>query len=136
MKRATYLAIISLLLISCIVCADGSYWPIFGPQTFCRDKGAPVVEHVVFDSPISGTAILRIENGLTADGDATRLVSSAIIGVNGKDVAVPNMFNQQVEQIEVPVELDEGLNTLDVELRSGPESCLTISILIEAGEPS
>jgi hypothetical protein len=73
----------------------------------------------------TGEAILMITNG-TADGH--NRVSSAKIILNGVEIFGPNKFNQQVYQIEAPVNLEEN-NWISVELRSTPESFLTVKVV-------
>lgn len=98
---------------------------VFGPKNYVRSRGAPVVVTDTFDVTTPGAFALRIDNG-GANGQFGR-VSSAVITLNGLVVVGPSDFNQQVAVIQRTVAL-QAHNVLSVELRSAPNSGLTLQI--------
>jgi hypothetical protein len=96
---------------------------IFGPKQYVRDNGKPVQVTDSFPG-VAGEAKLIITNG---DANGKNRVSSAIIKINGTEVITPNHFNQQIGNIEKPIQVNEQ-NTITVELRSKPGSYLTVEI--------
>ncbi len=100
---------------------------VFGPQKFERSTGKPIQEVVNFSvqNP-NGAYTLRIDNGGLA-GNCLR-VSSAVVLLNGVKVLGPKDFNQGVQVIEQAVTLQAD-NELIVEVRSLPDSCLTLQIM-------
>lgn len=98
----------------------------FGPKTFIRGSGKPVVETASFNIKNPGTSYtLHIYNGGT--NSEYQKVSSAIIKLNGTTVFEENDFNQQVSSFQKRVNIS-NTDQLQVELRSVPGSGLTISI--------
>jgi hypothetical protein len=71
---------------------------------------------------------MDIKNGAEDDDSTGEKVSSSIILLNGICVAEPNDFNQNIDAIQIPVELQAGENVLAVELRSKPGGCISIKI--------
>jgi len=109
---------------------------VFGPQRFTRQTGEPQKEVVIFKiANPSGTYWLQLENGegIPVPGGrpgavkSENLVSSAVIWVNGKEVAGPNDFNQNILGFQKDITLNSN-NTLEVEVRGAPGSFLTIEI--------
>ena len=100
----------------------------FGPKDYVRSTGAPVTVSDTFSIANPGTALLHITNG-GASGQYER-VSSAVITLNGVTVVSPGEFSQQVGLIDKLVPL-AGVNTLTVELRSKPDSGLTLAIIVD-----
>lgn len=103
---------------------------IFGPKKFTRTTAQPNVfqERFSLDQGLAGSYVMRIQNG---DVTGSNRLSSAIVKLNGKSLLTPSDLNQKVDRLEVPVTLNTQ-NVLDVELRSGPEGYLLISILSPA----
>ena len=99
---------------------------LFGPETFTRGKGKPITEVKTFSAlEPSIETTLNIVNG---DSEGNFRVSSAKIYLNNELVVGPNRFNQMVGSISVPVVLANGENKIAVELRSKPESFISIDI--------
>ena len=86
----------------------------FGTAT--RQTGAPVTERIRFGVQPPGAYRLHIVNGTASGADR---VSSAVIRLNGVEVAGPSDFNQNVAQLDVAVSLQED-NLLEIELRGRP----------------
>ena len=100
----------------------------FGPKDYVRSTGAPVTVSDTFSVANPGTALLHITNG-GASGQYAR-VSSAVITLNGVTVVSPGELSQQVGLIDKLVPL-AAVNTLTVELRSKPDSGLTLAIVVD-----
>ena len=100
----------------------------FGPKDYVRSTGAPVTVSDTFSVANPGTALLHITNG-GASGQYER-VSSAVITLNGVIVVSPGEFSPQVSLIDKLVPL-AAVNTLTVELRSKPDSGLTLAIIVD-----
>ena len=105
---------------------------VFGPETYERDNGKPVVVTNNFTATDGQICLLKIYNGgLKNDHMSHELVSSSVIDLNGVNAASPNEFNQHVTYIEKPVTLRAD-NTLEVEVRSKPGASMVIVIECEA----
>lgn len=105
----------------------GGTFLVFGPADYMRTNGKPVAVTRNFSTRNPNSQYtLRIFNG-GRNGQFGRS-SSAIVTLNGVEVARPNDFNQNVSLIERPVTLS-AQNTLIVELRSAPGSGVTIEIV-------
>lgn len=103
---------------------------LFGPEKFTREAGAPQAVNRTFTvTDWRGEFTLVIRNGEDGAGG----VSSAVVELNGFQVAGPADFNQQTGQVVKLVSLNQT-NALSVELRGSPGSSVTISV--EAGAPS
>jgi hypothetical protein len=100
---------------------------VFGPETYRYAPGKPTPQSTAFTvlNPAT-TYTLRIHNGGLSN-EFSR-VSSAVITLNGLEIAKPNDFNQNVALIEKPVTLT-ATNTLTVEVRAPPEGGLTLQIV-------
>ena len=96
---------------------------VFGPAKYLRTTGQPNIYTGTFPA-IMGKGKLILENG---DATGKNRISSALIYVNGKQILGPNVFNQQVYNLEVPVTLT-GNNLISVELRSKSGSYVTVQI--------
>lgn len=99
---------------------------LFGPNQYLRTTGKPNVYSDTFPG-IPGQGKLIIKNG---DANGNNRVSSALISVNGQQILSPNDFNQQVYNIEVPVNLVEN-NSILVQIQSKPGSYITVKITEE-----
>ena len=93
--------------------------------TFLRSTGEPraAVRRFSVQNP-SGQYVMTIVNG---DRRGDHRVSSAKIILNGVVVARPDLFNQQVRRLRIPVTVSTS-NMLSAELRSDPGSQLSIGI--------
>jgi RHS repeat-associated protein len=103
---------------------------VFGPQTYVRATGKPVVEVSTFSiGTPTNPYTLRVAN---------KGVTSAEIRLNGSVVFRPSDFkgsNTANAVLLAPVALLAGANQLSVELRSKPGSFLTIDIVGTANQP-
>lgn len=121
-------AFLLIILFATAVYADTPFVSVFGPDVFIRQNGEPIVEEIVFEVPLAGSAVIDIKNGAEDDDSTGEKVSSSIILLNGICVAGPDDFNQNIDAIQIPVELQAGENVLAVELRSKPGGCISIKI--------
>ncbi len=107
--------------------ADAHTLTVYGPESFIRNTGKPVIVTHTFTVLTSNNACtLKIYNGGMEDSGFKR-VSSAVISLNGVQVVEPNEFNQNVELIEKPVTLSAE-NQLSVEVRGKPGGAITVVI--------
>ena len=93
-------------------------------ETFVRGKGKPQTKQRNFTA-VAGEGSLIIHNG---NANAKNRVSSAVITLNGTQVAGPNDFNKHAGVIDKPVVLNLN-NTLKVQLRSAPGSIIHVQIV-------
>lgn len=109
---------------------------VFGPQQFTRAAGEPQKEVVTFTvGDPTGTFWLQVKNGQAVPKpgaepgivESRNLVSSAVIMLNGSQVAGPEDFNQNVFGFQKDVML-QASNVLEVELRGAPGSLLTVQL--------
>jgi hypothetical protein len=96
---------------------------VFGPEQYTRMTAKPQTLTDTFEHCGTAPCELVIVNG---DGTARSGISSATIGLNGKQVVSPSEFNQNVGQIVKPVTLADH-NQLSVRLASKPGSFITVS---------
>jgi hypothetical protein len=99
--------------------------PVFGPQTYTRTTGAPNEYTTTFTAPpwIVSPYNLHIVNG---DASGNNRVSSAVISLNGVQIAGQSDFNENIATIDRNVTL-QSTNTLQVTLDSKPGSFITIN---------
>lgn len=97
--------------------------PVNFVGTYVRSTGKPT-ESVESFPASSGRYLLRTMNG---DSRGDRRVSSGVIRINGVVVVGPDRFSQNVAEIRVEVNLERS-NELGVELRSAPESQITLVV--------
>jgi len=100
---------------------------LFGPETFHRAKGQPLLEtrSVTVTGRVEGPYTLYVFNGAP---DGTHRVSSGTVRLNGEEVVSPNDLSQQVGAFEVDVTLEPGRNVLEVILQSAPGSFLALTL--------
>lgn len=101
---------------------------IYGPETFVRSTGKPVVVSEELSSTRERQAILRVMNGGSGTPVAKRL-SSAWIRLNGVEVVNESNFSHTTPIVEVPVTVYEGANSLDVQVTSVPGGMITVEIV-------
>lgn len=94
-----------------------TYGPLDQPISFIREKGKPFVESLEWES-CGGQGFLKIANNS---------VSSAYIFLNGLFITGPDNFNQNAETLEFEVNLIEGNNILQIELRGKPGGEIQLS---------
>jgi hypothetical protein len=107
--------------------SPGGTFLVFGPADYLRSAGQPVSVGRYFNvrNP-NASYTLRIFNGGKENQFARS--SSAVVTVNGVEVAGTSAFNQSAALIERSVTLALQ-NTLVVEVRSAPGSGITIEIV-------
>lgn len=122
---STSLLTISLCLIPIISSlSHASTFTAFGPKTFIRKTGKPVVETVSFTVKNHDiTYTLCIYNG--GINSEYKRVSSAVVTLNCTTIFHTNDFNQQVSVLKKEVNVSAS-NELQVKLRSSPGSALTV----------
>src|SRR5215831_13161097 len=117
----------AVLLLACASVSFGGTFVALAPTNVVRNAGAPAVVTASFTVLNPNTAYtLHIDNG-GAHGEFAR-VSSAVILLNGVQVAGPSDFNQTVTVINKPLTLVRT-NTVSVELRSQSGSGLTLQVV-------
>ena len=121
----TSLLTISLCIISLISSlSHASTFTAFGPETFIRKTGKPVVETVSFTVKNPDTTYtLYIYNGGT--NSEYKRVSSAVVTLNGSTIFDTNDFKRRVSVLQKQVNVS-ARNELQVKLRSSPGSALTV----------
>jgi PKD repeat protein len=97
---------------------------IYGPRTFFRSVGKPIVVTDTFSAPSATTYNLIVFNG----EKGKNRVSSATVKINGIEILRESDFNQQIDRNERSISLLTS-NSISVELKSAPGSFITISIL-------
>ena len=97
-------------------------------QDFIRGTGKPVTETLTFPG-IRGSATIKVYNGDQNDSGKGERVSSAVITVHGVDVFGTSDFNQKVSYLEKKIAINEGNNTISVQLRGKPGGKVRIEII-------
>lgn len=135
MRKLNYkpvLAKLGALFLLALVAPHGTQaesLPLFGPEKFIRETGAPDISTRTFPACNTG-AIWRL---VVVNGAENKdRLSSATVTLNGVDVIRPNDLNQRVERIEKEVTL-HGENTLAVRLAGSPGGLLTVSLVCASG---
>ena len=113
-------AAVLFLLVAGVVDVSAGTFTLFGPQTFTRKTGEPVVERVTFQAPTTSGYVLKVES----DG-----VASAIVTLHGATVLTTNDFRPSVTAFQKAVTLRTPSNVLTVELRSEPGTWVRFSIV-------
>ena len=128
-RWALYLLLSALVFsLPALTMAASSQATVFGPKTYTRTSGRPNSFQENFTATnLSSSFTLIVQNG---DGGENRSRSGRII-LNGVEVVGPNDFSQP-DSIRKSVTLLEN-NTMTVELRSGPGSFITVSIVRDNG---
>ncbi|HWW74770.1 MAG TPA: hypothetical protein VNZ44_05195 [Pyrinomonadaceae bacterium] len=128
MRKIVSMFIFTLIMLCALWVTAGAHGfqmsPVFGPETFTRESGAPQAvtrDFSVQDPSADYTLIIR------SGQDGAGRVSSATVDVNGIRVAGPSDFSQQVGLIIKPVSLQQQ-NTIAVVVRGQPGSSLTVTI--------
>jgi hypothetical protein len=100
--------------------------PVLYVSSFFRHPGAPRKETEQFSllKKSVGPYLLKVVNG---DKDGSNRVTSAHIVLNGIEVAGPNLFNQQVEFLSVPVN-PQAQNKVEVTLEGKPGSKIIVTV--------
>ena len=113
----------SAISISLLAVPDSKFI-VYGPRTFERGKGTPVIITETFALPAGAKppAYLCIRNG---ELDGSRRNSSSRVILNGIEIIGPSVLNQQVAGFIKPVTF-QATNTIQVEMNGTPGSRLTI----------
>ena len=99
----------------------------FGPKNYIRQSGSPVTVIEQFNvSDPSAAYTFKIYNGGLED-DAYEKVSSGYVKLNGVEIVNSNNFNQNINNLDVPVVL-QASNTLEIELRGKPGGGVVVQI--------
>ena len=77
--------------------------------------------------------LIKVYNGGLEDAEYER-VSSTVLEINGIQVIGPKEFNQKIDSIEKPIELNFS-NELIVEVRGKPGGAITVEIIGIDNEP-
>jgi hypothetical protein len=137
MKKVGLIALLAGILLEILPFSEAfsaGTFTAFGPKDYIRTTGKPTTameDFSVLDPNTSYT--LHIYNG-GKNNQFKGKVSSAVISLDGAEVVRPNEFNQNVSHIENPIKLSKD-NALAVELRSKPDSGLTIEIIGVDNDP-
>jgi hypothetical protein len=97
-------------------------------RTYLRGTGPPVetTDSVSLPAGVGTPFVLRVQNGLP---DGSGRVSSATVKVNGVEVVRPSDLNQNVPELERPIEVSGNSVELVVRLASQPGSQLTLVLV-------
>jgi hypothetical protein len=116
--NTTLLRAIWILLVCCsaVTTVKAQLPSVFGPETFTRHSGAPqtISRSFGIQDPTREYTLI-IQNG---DGGTER-VNSAIITLNGINVAEQNEFNQNTARIIRPVTLNQTNTFVEETLARG-----------------
>src|SRR5262249_41820934 len=116
-----------MLLLAYTSASFGGTFVALPPANFVRNTWKPVAVTTSFTVLNPNTAYtLHIDNG-GVHGEFAR-VSSAVILLNGVQVAGPSDFNQTVTVIDKPIK-PVRTNTVSVELRGAQGSGLTLQVI-------
>ena len=124
MRKTIILTTLFLIFVAFVNSSPAIEVPLLGPVQYIRSAGKPDVYTGTFYG-LTGEAKVIVHNG---DENGNHRVSSALVFLNGQQVFGPHDFNQQVSILEATVNLDSK-NMISVELRSKPESLLTIHVV-------
>ena len=112
---------------------------LFGPNHYVRTSGSPDVYTgtftALFPEIVSNGKLIVLNGDQIGEHRVTDAVSSAEVFVNGEQIFGPNDFNQHVYHLEAPIALVEN-NSITVELRSSPNSYLTIQVTQDIDPPT
>jgi len=118
------IALLSLFLVALIMTPSVFSGTLLGPKKYQRTSGSPNTYTDAFHAA-AGSGSLIIQNG---DSAGNNRVSSAVIYLNGKIIFSPGDFNQNVYNLQKYVQLNSGINTILIELRSKPGSYITVAV--------
>lgn len=117
--------LVLFLVCSSIPFSQTSLTTFFGPVTFVRGEGEPLIEVLYISiAGFQGPYFLHLRNG---NENGTQRVSSGWVYLNGNLLFGPRDFSQQAWGSDIPVELSEP-SKLEVRLASEPGSKIKIWI--------
>ena len=130
---ASYVFTALLIAIFPSICYAGT-WVAFGPVTYTRASGSPVTVTNTFTllNPATTYTLKAFNGGL--QNNATELVSSSVVTLNGVQVIGPNNFNQNVSEVIVPIS-PQSSNSISVQLRGQPGGVLIIEVIGVDNDP-
>jgi RHS repeat-associated protein len=123
----TYFSLFSLLpliLTTFIMASTASSGSLFGPKKYKRTSGPPNKYTDTFKAT-GGNGRLIIING---DADGDNRITNAVIYLNGKEIFCHNDFKKKVSLLEKSVHLNNGFNTVKLELHGKPGSYITLKV--------
>jgi hypothetical protein len=126
MKKYSFFLAVILVLFGAVTSHADVEVVVFD-DIFVRGTGTPITVLRNFQAA-NGPAIVKLTNG-SSDGADGEKVSSSVVTVNGINVFDASNFNQNVDYVEETVALNDGLNTLEVVLRSKPNGKIRIQIV-------
>lgn len=106
---------------------------VYGPVYIVRREGQPKEAKIEFTALKPGCGKIVVKNGGT-HSDRKHKVTSAEIRLNDIKVARPEDFNKKVDVLTYDVTL-LAENELEIEVRSGKETEIEVSILGEPAPP-
>jgi len=126
MKRKILLTLLLTFFTLAFIPLAYSETIVFGPEVYTRGTGKPqkIVKNF---SVVRGHFTLSIKNGEGKKGKVT----SAVIEINGVQVVGPEEFDKQIDEIKLPIKLDEQ-NKIGVEVRGEPGTYITVAVLEES----
>lgn len=113
--------------------AEGKYKEDGAETTATAAVKAEKETRFPFIAPVPGAGIIVIKNG--GDSGKKHRVSSAEVKLNGVEIAHESDFNKNVETLQYDVQLLQGMNELEVELKSCKECEIEITVLGEKLPP-
>jgi hypothetical protein len=109
------------------VCDDPGAMVIYGPRMYIRQHAKPEFSFHGFVGPgIAGDYYVCIANG---NENGEYRVTSALVVLNGNQVARPRDFGPDVVNLEIPVKTLDA-NTIGVQLYGQPDTFFTLSVIV------
>jgi hypothetical protein len=133
MKKFCFLVVLSVLIIAVLPASARVVDITLLNEDFVRTTGSPVTETRTFTG-FAAPATINIYNGAQNDNETGERVSSSVINVNGVNAFGTADFNKNVTSLTAQVNLNEGDNTVSVELRGKPGGKIRVEIVQEAEE--
>lgn len=126
--------IVCILLFQSLSSAQSS--PIFGPTKYIREKGKPhEFKETIYVCAVSGEYKLIVDNDTyttTEEDDDEKekktRVSAGEIEINGKEIIEEDGFKKRLARIERTIQLPQGENLMEVEVKGKPGAYITVTI--------
>jgi len=104
--------------------------PLFGAKipsmVFYRSEGKPIENTEAFSIETAGTYYFNLYNGDKSEDNATKVSSAKIVLQQDIEIFSPKDFNKNAHFIVKPIYMEPGTYNLSVEIRSKPNSYVTI----------